>query len=805
MNWQKMLLCASVAGVSTLTQSGSAPAQDGPPAAFAIARTAPAPAQATAQAMRTDGLAPLPANAADLTFNGESARREFPVYVMAAETALPARLVLAYQSTVSVMPESSAMQVFVNDVPVGGARLGTGGAEPLVIDLDAGILQPGYNQVRIVVDQHHRVDCSVAGTYELWTSIDPARSGLQFPGARTGVENLDDLAALVRLGAGGGVAIHNALSAGVSGQEVDRAIGAIQSAILLGDFADARIDFGPSSGAATLDVIVGTPSSLPDAPSAWLAGNTALAGLTFEPAAGTAPARLVVMGSNADELDRNLAALASAAQSRKPAGTIPGIRALAGERGARIAGGEVLTLRDLGMTSRQFAGRFYREEVGFHLPADFYAADYADASFTLNAGYAAGLAQDAQLVVRANKRVVATVALSSTKRGIIENQKLRLPLSALRPGKNIIEFEATLPAKADAACEPAVQANPPVRLFISDTSALSIPKFARVGHIPDLATISFGGDGASPGSQDLSVLTPSLDPSTLAVAGRFIAKMAYSAGAPLRTRFVTTMPHEETGNLLAFGVFNRLPPELLDAVRLAPPGAALAEAAPSMPGVSVAMAADGTDDWQSSFDADGRMAPEPSAAPGGTLAAVLAGKFDLDGFVAGFSSDESLSDRLNALAKRTSDTVFKLAGFDQNPMSGELDPDRFYRPGADVSLVIAQGAAPHVGDAAWTIVAAPDEKSLAEGVSMVTDDARWDQIAGAVSSLHGTEGTVQSIGTGDETLFESQPRTFSNTRLVVAGWFSRHLESYVMILLFTCFMLGLSTFLFVRSVGERRR
>ena len=148
---------------------------------------AAAPAGRTAGAGAPAGsLAPLPATADALTFNGEFAARQFAVYVRPPETTGTASLVLSVTSAVSIMPEASAMRVFVNDQPAGNARLGRGGTDTLVFDLAPGTLQPGFNQVRIVVDQHHRVDCTIAGTYELWTAIDPAASWVNGSNTRAG-------------------------------------------------------------------------------------------------------------------------------------------------------------------------------------------------------------------------------------------------------------------------------------------------------------------------------------------------------------------------------------------------------------------------------------------------------------------------------------------------------------------------------------------------------------------------------------------------------------------------------------------
>ncbi len=108
-----MLAVASLAPLAASAQPANpfaapAPAIPAPPAAV----TAPVSPGASATLRRFN------AGAAELAFAGERVERAYPFYVTAAETAQAAQLVLSYQSAVSIMPETSRMAVFINDLPV---------------------------------------------------------------------------------------------------------------------------------------------------------------------------------------------------------------------------------------------------------------------------------------------------------------------------------------------------------------------------------------------------------------------------------------------------------------------------------------------------------------------------------------------------------------------------------------------------------------------------------------------------------------------------------------------------------------
>jgi hypothetical protein len=166
--------------------------------AFSLGDVAKGPAASSATVSADDSnLRRIGANRGALFFNGESASNEYAFYALPAEIAGTTKLVLSLQTSISTAPESSAMRVFINDQDVGTIKLTAGDPYRAELKVPNGLIQPGYNAVSILVDQKHRVDCTIDATYELWTQIDPDHSGFVFGGKATaGGTAMPDLIAL---------------------------------------------------------------------------------------------------------------------------------------------------------------------------------------------------------------------------------------------------------------------------------------------------------------------------------------------------------------------------------------------------------------------------------------------------------------------------------------------------------------------------------------------------------------------------------------------------------------------------------
>ncbi|MBB3351265.1 hypothetical protein FHT70_001176 [Rhizobium sp. BK049] len=117
------------------------------------------------------------------SLNGEYDRRSWSVYLTPEQAAAKASFTFAYQNSIVVAPEASALTVYLNNRPIGQQRVSSAdGSSAVTFEVPPGLLQPGANLVTFQAEQRHRTDCSIQSTYELWSNIDPAGTYLSFAG-----------------------------------------------------------------------------------------------------------------------------------------------------------------------------------------------------------------------------------------------------------------------------------------------------------------------------------------------------------------------------------------------------------------------------------------------------------------------------------------------------------------------------------------------------------------------------------------------------------------------------------------------
>ncbi len=340
----------------------------------------------------------LPNNIQGYRLQGESGASEWPIYLSEAQALRPLSFRVGYLSAVSVMPEGSTLTVSINDTIIGQTRIAAPNKTEIVdFPVPPELVRPGFNALRIAVDQRHRVDCSLKATNELWTQIDPAKTGLLIPGGDAGVRGVSDLAALPP-DAQGALPIRAVLPGRTSAANVERMIRAVQILAVQGRFEQPAVDVGAmAAGDYGVNLVVGLYDDIAGLPDIAGLGHVDGPRLALLPATPTRRATLVVTGLTEDEVNK---ALNEFAQEPETRGSQQGLRAAQSFPGYRVAGGQTLRLRDLGMRSQEFSGRYFRTGFNIVLPADFYPADYAKVPLDLAGGYAAGLAPGARFWCR---------------------------------------------------------------------------------------------------------------------------------------------------------------------------------------------------------------------------------------------------------------------------------------------------------------------------------------------------------------------------------------------------------------------
>ncbi|TCR75601.1 cellulose biosynthesis cyclic di-GMP-binding regulatory protein BcsB [Rhizobium sp. BK376] len=785
----------AMAGVALAALTSGAMAED---AGFSLSDIAVKQA-ATSQPVADEGnLRRIAGDRSAFFFNGESASSEYPFYALPAEIAGATKLVLTLQTAISAAPERSQLRVFVNDQELGSVHLTAGDAHRVEFNVPNGLIQPGYNAVSVLVEQKHRVDCSIDATYELWTQIDPERSGFVFSGAtRSDAASMPDLIALGGI-ANGRTPIRGHLVQGADSVDIDRTTSVIQSLSIIGSFDRPTVKLTHDvSNEPGIDVVVGTYGTVRD-----IVGDDATRnlkdGISVRSSSDGNRKMLLVTGRSASDVDAAVTLLTAEAEKQQHDGTPQGLRALTNMKGRLLDPNSQVPLRNLGFITQPFSGRLYKEQVNFSMPSDFYPGDYSALVLHLNAQYAAGLSKDAELVVRANNEVVSDIPLGAGKSGLIRDQRLPIPLNKLRPGENTITFEARLPSAADVVCDPVANLQERPRLLISGDSFLEIPNFARVGRYPDIAALVSGSSLKSKGNSaaPLPVFVPRLNSPALDTAASFLAKMAYSSGHVLSVDITPVMPDAQQPTVMAFGSYGDLPPEMTEKLGLDLEGFA---AGANLGAASASNAAAQSTALAPAVAAQIQAPALDAASDGHSFATDAETSLPVDRItrIAGRLAQKAGQgiDRVTHFAAQTLSTLpFNLPGTTAARRS-------HYQPAAKASFMIAQSEVDPGG--AWTVITAPTNAQLNEGLDTVMGRTTWSRLNGSIQSFSASGEVVDQVDPQRVGLFQTQAATIGNLRLVVAGWFSNHVWEYTLAQIGAAIMLGISTFLLLK-LGRNR-
>ncbi len=738
----------------------------------------------------------LGADPRQLRFEGETDSRVFPVFLTGAQASARARVHLSYTNAVSVMPETSRLKVSVNDVVVAETPIASPASnDTSILDLDipAGLLEPGYNALKFEVQQRHRVDCSLSATYELWTQIDPAATGLAFSGRQT--ETITDLADLpaVAPDGHGATPLRIVVPKGTEPGALDRILRTVQVVAIRGRFTHPVVTVVDAPMEAPgVDVVVGTVDELKGAGLSDYLGDDQPTALR----AGATPGHsvLIVAAVGIPELDAAIDALLKPAADR-PAGTPAGLRALAIAGGKPVEGGVSLTLRDLGVASQEFSGRLFRAGFDLLMPPDFYAADYAKITLRIDAGYVGGLDPSSQILVRVNERDAASLPLPNPKGDVFRHRPITVSLADFRPGFNHVQIEAQVGAPADKVCDTAAAATgePKKRFVLLDGSGLELPAIARIAHMPSLAVTAASGFPYLAASAETRLYLPHPDADTVGAAATFLVRAALSAGTALATKLVVGKTSLDATSAIIVGSLADVPATMAETVGL--DVAATRDVWSHIEAKSVIYA-------QDSGDKRDRPSLKPSKAP--TLASGDGGREDSALFRKWAENVSAGHWQFDAFAF-ASNLLEKAVGLSRTNLDPWSRVESKYVPDPRSRLVVAQHRAPGGGAATWTMVVAPSAELLASGVGELTSPSTWNQLDGRMASLDPKARVATVLPATQGYFIQTAPLSPGNMRLIAAGWLSSYLEYYVLGLVALSLGLGLTTTAVVRRYGVQVR
>lgn len=778
---------------------------------------------ALAAAMKpVESYRPLPLAGTQARLSGEVDTRVVPVYLLPSEAARPARFQVTYMSAVSVMPEGSRITIAVNDAVIGERQIrATSKPESLVFDVPAGMLENGFNAVRITVRQAHRVDCSRDASYELWTQILPEQSGFVIAGPAAEIRDLRDLPAL-RPSTAGTARIRVRAAANEDPAALSRHARAVQAAVVLGRYSRPVVDTAlEDSGEPGLDVLVGVDTSLAPLLGSMPAGAGPRVFVQHD--LQSERVNLVVTGATENEVEAALRSLeGSAAGAPRPLGTAAGLRSLSADSGLRVEGGETLSLAQLGFGTQRFAGRYYHQAGLLQMPADFYPGDYGRIVLNLDAAYAPDLLPASRINVRVNGAVVSTLSLQKRAGDTLTKRAAFLPLSAFKPGANSVEIEAETLAASDSECSPTAVMQQRDRFLLAQTSELVVPPLARIGMFPSLSGIMAGSVTAGLDGKPQQIYLPRPTPELVDSALTLLAKIASVSGRVSPVGFTFERPEERRGHTITLGALNDVPPAVLAAAGLdgeallrawrAPekesePRVSTAPTDPSPPSLANPTATDRAAGWTSAHAAPRRQI----AMSGDELGGVLATDERGSGTLALPGEPDGLLLRATRTFEDARDALRSALPFEFNRTGLEAPHSHIEKLVTEASsLVVAQGASARDLGRAWnplpdvastTVIVAPTPELLQASLSDLVTSQLWQQLAGATAAFDRAQGQVRSAGSDTQSFVPTQSLSVGNVRLIAASWLSQNVGVYIGVMALIALLLTALTYRLVRQNG----
>jgi hypothetical protein len=422
------------------SQSPAAPAHfDMTPEADLREVLAPPPADATTADAVAAPAAPKPdlvrylLPEASVRLAGENDRRDYHIYLTAAQAAASATLQLGYINALVAAPETSRLRVEINGTTVANTPVGSSSSVATVsAQVPQGVLQPGFNLVTIRADQRHRTDCSVESTYELWSDISGADTFLAFSGQRVGLlSRLDDMAA-AGWGADGQSSLRLVMPERTAIENGLVAAQVVQDLALNIRNDHLRVTFGNqlplTAEAGALTVFVGTASAMPEqfASLAAEARNGPVAAFATD-AANT----LVLSGPNWAGVEKAMESVRTIAAQYPPVGNAIPPRAAHALPVPILESETTTSFSSMGVAGTSFNGRRYRTSFDFGLPADFYANKYGQAEINLRAAYSGEVLPGSQIDVYVNGQIASVTPILRTN-DALRDLSIKVPMTGLK-------------------------------------------------------------------------------------------------------------------------------------------------------------------------------------------------------------------------------------------------------------------------------------------------------------------------------------------------------------------------------------
>ncbi|MGR9462733.1 cellulose biosynthesis cyclic di-GMP-binding regulatory protein BcsB [Rhizobium leguminosarum] len=703
-----------------------------------------------------------------LGLGGEYDRRSWSIYLTPEQAAAKASFTFAYQNSIVVAPEASALTVYLNNRPIGQQRVGSpDGPSTVTFEVPTGLLQPGANLVTFEAGQRHRTDCSIQSTYELWSNIDPAGTYLSFAGMDVAQLASADAIRAIGVDGAGKTEFDIVVPALEQPGTTKPLLRLAQGLSVLSSMPNQIFAFStaslPAAGPGKLSVLVGTAAELrplfPGLPPG--AESAALAAFVTDPRSGSP--LLLISGPSWQAVSSAIDTIVS------PTDRSSDVRrdVLTTERWSApnaplVFSDTNIALSQLGVKTTEFSGRRLRTSFNIAVPADFYANAYGEAKVLLDAAYTDNVLPGSHIDIYVNDNIASTVPITTTTGGILRHLPIRVTMRHFKPGLNSVAIEAILMTKDDAACAPGATAGATPRFALFDTSELEIPDFARVGQRPNLAAMAGTAYPYGRATEPTPLFIDRVDADTLSAAATLLGQMAITAGHPIAVETVASPNMIGDRDAIFIGSISQMPATALTQTNIS-----------------------------TASQASWRPVVETQA-----------------GVVDTGTAFEEWNSKVSGGVLRSRITAFRewlSRNFDISRSSLQFVPgaEEIFTPPNAATLMVAQGSSP-AGAGSWTVVTAPSAKDLRAGLEVLTEQLNWPQISGHITTYSSKTGKIDTVPVTRFDFVPSTPWSIANYRLIAANWLSTNILSYAFLLVVFVLLIGITTSSMLGRLGRSK-
>ena len=509
-------------------------------------------------------------------------RRTFAFRIPDVDGVRAVRFQTRYRNAADVLSEASYFRVALNGEEIARLRsAAVTGFARIEVEVEPQLLRDGRNTLTLEASHVHRVDCSIDGTFDLWTEVDTRETELRLryadavPGVRAATFD-----AWLRSSAFAGAPVR-VLQPRATARD-DAAAWAGYAAQGLGartpgyplEFRTVAVDrpddsFRPGEGLfAGIDA-----DNL--APGLYvLAGETDV----IAPLIGTTLAgQIDGPHRSVHRLGRDARRAILVLSGRSPAEVTRAAERFAGLRGRTrfripdprraptLRGDTQATFAELGFDPRPASGLVYEQDLVFRMPAALFVRRQQEARLELDYSYAGRLGADARLVLSLNGEVVATRPLESETGAEVSDQAFRIPLSKFRPGRNALTVSAELPPQDGAPCPGRADgsADAPPRFRLSDTSTIAFDDISLLYALPSLHLTASTGYPYDRASAPVPLVTTSRADAENAGMLTLISQIRRAGDRGFRLVGGDDTPGDDAGDALIVGNLESLPDSVL--------------------------------------------------------------------------------------------------------------------------------------------------------------------------------------------------------------------------------------------------